>query len=165
MAVEREVRAEIARIDPELALFDVRTMVERAELSVSSRRTAMMLALGFGVVALFLSAVGIYGVLSYLVTLRRREIGIRIALGSTGAGVVKLVLQEGSVLLAVGLVVGFTGAVTLRKAVASQIYAVRPLDPLVMASVVALQMLIALAACFVPARRAARVDPVSVLSE
>jgi len=164
-SVERAVRAEIAKIDPELALFDVRTMVERAELSVDSRRTSMMLSLGFGVIALFLSAIGIYGVLAYLVTQRRREIGIRMALGSTSAGVVKLVVREGLLLVAIGLILGFAGTVTLQKALANQIYGIRPLDPVVLGGVIVLLGIIAFAACVLPAMRAVRVDPVIVLSE
>jgi predicted permease len=164
-AVERAVRAQIAGIDPELALFDIRTMVERAELSLSSRRISMILALGFGAVALFLSVVGIYGVLAYLVTQRRREIGIRIALGSTGAGVVKLVFREGLLLVSTGLVLGLAGAVALRKAVANQVYGIRPFDPVVIGSVIFLLGIVALVACVLPARRALGVDPVTVLSE
>lgn len=165
VSMERAVRTAVAQVDPELALFDIRTMGERAELSVSSRRTSMMLGLGFGVAALFLSAIGIYGVLAYLVTQRRREIGIRVALGSTSAGVVKLVLREGLLLVVIGLIAGFTGAVALQKAVATQIYGVQPLDPLVMGSVIVLLGSIALTACIVPARRALSIDPVRVLSE
>jgi len=115
--------------------------------------------------ALFLAAVGIYGVLAYLVTQRRREIGIRVALGSTQAGILKLVLREGLVLAGTGLTLGITGAAALRKAVENEIYGVRPLDPLVLGSVVVLLGVVALAACLLPARRAMRVDPVSVLSE
>jgi putative ABC transport system permease protein len=164
-AVTREVRAAITRIDPELALFDVRTMGERAALSMSSRRTSMLLALAFGGLALFLSAIGIYGVLAYLVAQRRREIAIRVALGSTGAGVVGLVLREGLVLVGIGLALGFAGAASLQKAVSSQIYGVRPLDPLVIGAVTVLLGTIALAACVLPACRAVRVDPVAVLNE
>jgi ABC-type antimicrobial peptide transport system permease subunit len=153
----------MARIDPELALFDVKTMGERAALSMSSRRTSLLLALAFGGLALFLSAIGIYGVLAYLVAQRRREIAIRVALGSTGAAVVRLVLRECSVLVAFGLAVGFAGAAALQKAVASQIYGIRPLDPLVIGGVTLLLGAIALAACAVPARRATRVDPIEVL--
>jgi ABC-type antimicrobial peptide transport system permease subunit len=124
-----------------------------------------MLALAFGGLALFLSAIGVYGVLTYLVTQRRREIGIRVALGCTEAGIVKLVLREGLLLLAIGLLVGFAGAAALRKVVANQIYGVRPLDPLVLGGVAVLLGIIALAACALPARRAVRVDPVAVLTE
>jgi predicted permease len=161
--VARMLRAAVARIDPELALFDVKTMDERVELSMSSRRTSLMLALAFGGLALFLSAIGIYGVLAYLVAQRRREIAIRVALGSTGAAVVRLVLREGLALVAIGLAAGFAGAAALQKAVANQIYGVRPFDPLVIGGVTVLLGTIALAACAVPARRATRVDPIEVL--
>jgi predicted permease len=162
-AVARTVRTAVARIDPELALFDVKTMGERAALTMASRRTSLMLALAFGGLALFLSAIGIYGVLAYLVAQRRREIAIRMALGSTGAGVVRLVLREGLVLVAIGLAAGFAGAAGLQKAIANQIYGVRPLDPLVIGGVTVLLGAIALAACALPARRATRVDPIEVL--
>jgi predicted permease len=161
--VARAVRTAVAQIDPELALFDVKTMGERATLSMASRRASLMLALAFGSVALFLSAIGIYGVLAYLVAQRRREIAIRVALGSTGAAVVRLVLREGLVLVAIGLAAGFAGAAALQKAVASQIYGVRPLDPLVLGGVTVLLGMIALAACAAPVRRATRVDPIEVL--
>ncbi len=161
--VARMVRRAVAGIDPELALFDVKTMDERAALSMSPRRTSLMLALAFGGLALFLSAIGIYGVLAYLVAQRRREIAIRMALGSTGAGVVRLVLRECLVLVAIGLAAGFAGAAALQKAVATQIYGVRPLDPLVIGGVTVLLGTIALAACAAPARRATRVDPMEVL--
>jgi ABC-type antimicrobial peptide transport system permease subunit len=163
--VAHEMRAAMAQIDPELALFDVKTMVERAALSMSSRRTSLLLALAFGGLALFLSAIGIYGVLAYLVAQRRREIAIRMALGSTGAAVVKLVLRECLVLVALGLAAGLAGAAALQKAVASQIYGVRPLDPLVIGGVTVLLGTIAFAACAMPARRATRVDPLEVLRE
>jgi putative ABC transport system permease protein len=161
-ATVRTVRVEIAAIDPELALFDVRTM---AELTLSSRRTSMLLALAFGVLALFLAAVGIYGVLVYLVAQRRREIGIRVALGSTPVGVVNLVLREGFVLVGIGLTLGVAGAVALRTVVATEIYGVGPLDPLVIGVVAIVFGVVALAACVMPARRAMQVNPAIVLSE
>ena len=163
--VTRMMRTALAQIDPELALFDVRTMGERAALSMSSRRTSLTVALAFGGLALFLSAIGIYGVLAYLVAQRRREIAIRMALGSTTAAVVKLVLREGLTLVGGGLAIGFAGAAALQKAVASQIYGVRPSDPLVIASVSLLLGVVALAACAAPAGRATRVDPIEVLRQ
>ena len=159
----RALRAEIARIDPEVALFDIHTMSERIDLSLASRRTSMLLANAFGGVALFLASLGIYGVLAYLVAQRTREIGIRVALGSTRAGILRLVLQEGFKLVTMGFVLGIVSAALLQKAVAKQIYGVQPYDPLVLAGVLALLAGIALIACAVPARRAMSVDPVVVL--
>jgi predicted permease len=163
--VTRMMHTALAQIDPELALFDVRTMGERAALSMSSRRTSLTLALAFGGLALFLSAIGIYGVLAYLVAQRRREIAIRMALGSTTAAVVKLVLREGLTLVGIGLAIGFAGAAALQKAVASQIYGVRSSDPLVIGGVSLLLGAVALAACAAPAGRATRVDPIEVLRQ
>jgi predicted permease len=162
-SIVRALRAEISRLDPDLAVFDVHSMSERIDLSLSSRRTSMLLANAFGGVALFLATLGIYGVLSYLVARRTREIGIRVALGSTRAGILRLVLREGLQLIVIGLVLGVAAAASLQKAVASEIYGVRPLDPLVLASVMALLAIVALAACAVPARRAMRVDPMVAL--
>ena len=162
-SVVRALRSEIARLDPNLAVFDVHSMSERIDLSLSSRRTSMLLANAFGGVSLFLASLGIYGVLTYLVARRTREIGIRVALGSTRAGILKLVLWEGFQLVAIGLVLGVVAAASLQKALASEIYGVRPLDPLVLASVMALLAIVALAACAIPARRATRVDPIVAL--
>ncbi|MBI1353081.1 MAG: FtsX-like permease family protein [Acidobacteria bacterium] len=158
-AVTRAVRETMARIDPELALFDVHTMDERADLSLASRRTAMALAMGFGGVALFLSAIGIYGLLAYHVTLRRREIGIRMALGSTSSGIVNLVLREGFLLAGAGLLLGAVGAAALQKVIANEVYGVSALDPLVIVSVAALLATVVATASAVPARRAVRIDP------
>jgi ABC-type antimicrobial peptide transport system permease subunit len=162
-SVVRALRAEVSRLDPDLAVFDVHTMSERIDLSLSSRRTSMLLANAFGGVALFLASLGIYGVLAYLVAQRTREIGIRVALGSTSAGILRLVLREAFELVAIGLSLGVAGAASLQRAVASEIYGVRPLDPLVLASVMALLAIVVLAACSVPARRAIRVDPIVAL--
>jgi predicted permease len=164
-ALTRSVRAEMTRIAPSLALFDIHTMSERSDLSLASRRASMTLALGFGGLALFLAAIGIYGVLAYLVTQREREIGIRAALGCTPSGVVKLVAGEGFTLLGIGLVLGVVGAAALRNAVAGAIYGVTAFDPLVMASVVMSLAIVSLLACVLPARRATRVDPAIALRD
>jgi ABC-type antimicrobial peptide transport system permease subunit len=159
------VRAQLAGIDLDLALFDVRTMAQREELSLSSRRTSMLLALAFGMLALFLAAIGIYGVLAYLVAQRRREIGIRVALGSTHSGIVKLIVREGFILVGVGLALGMLAAIFLRSVIRSEIYGVGPLDPRVIGGVTLVFAVVALCACIVPARRAARVDPMIVLNQ
>lgn len=164
-AVVPALRTAMAQVDPTLALFDVKTMEERKDLSLSSRRTAMSLALAFGGLALFLSATGIYSVLSYLLGQRRREIGIRIAVGSSPAGIFRLVLNEGALLVAFGLALGFAGSLAMRRAMQTQIYGVQPLDPLVIGTVIALLGGVALAACLRPAHQATKVDPVIVLNE
>jgi predicted permease len=159
----RALRAEILRLDPDLAVFDVHSMSERIDLSLASRRTSMLLANAFGGVALFLATLGIYGVLAYLVAQRTREIGIRVALGSSRAAILSLVLREGFQLVVIGLILGVVGAASLQKFVATEVYAVRPLDPLILASVMALLAIVALAACALPARRAMLVDPIMAL--
>ena len=163
--IVQAVRARFAEIAPNLALFDVHTMEERGDLALASRRASLTLSMFFGCLALFLSAIGIYGVLAYLVTQRQREIGIRSALGCTAGGVVRLVLREAAWLLAAGLVLGATGSAALRSVVAGQLYGVKPLDPVVMSAVVLTLVLVGLAACIIPARRATSVDPVIVLRE
>jgi predicted permease len=162
-SVVRALRMEILKLDPDLAVFNVRSMSDILDLSLASRRTSMLLANAFGGVALFLAMLGIYGVVAYLVAQRTREIGIRVALGSTRAKILQLVLREGFQLVVIGLVLGIILAALLQKAVGSEIYGVRPLDPLVLGSVMALLALVALAACAVPARRAMRVDPIVAL--
>jgi predicted permease len=159
----RALRNQIARLDPELALFDAHSMSERIDLSLASRRTSMLLANAFGAVALFLASLGIYGVLAYLVAQRTREIGIRIALGSTRLGILQLVLREGSRLVGIGFVLGIIAAASLRKAIATELYGVQPFDVRVLVAVMALLATIALLACAIPARRAVRVDPIVAL--
>lgn len=164
-AILRAVRARFATAAPSLALFDVHTMEERGDLALASRRASLTLAMFFGGLALFLSGIGIYGVLAYLVTQRQREIGIRAALGCTAGGVMKLVLGEAMWLLVAGLALGAAGAVALRSVVAGELYGVKPLDPAVMLVVVLTLAAVGLGACVPPARRATRVDPAITLRE
>jgi ABC-type antimicrobial peptide transport system permease subunit len=133
--------------------------------SLAGRRSPALLSLAFGFVALFLSAIGIYGVLAYLVTQRRKEIGIRVALGSSAAGVFRLVLREGLVLVAAGLLVGGIGSFLLRRTLESQLFGVTATDPAVLMVVSAVLAAVALIACAVPARRATRIDPLIALTE
>ena len=163
-ALVAPLRRAIAEIDSELPLFDVRTLRERLDESLQARRSPMMLAVVFAGVALFLASVGIYGVLAYLVSLRSREIGIRIALGSGRSRIFGLVLKEGSAILAVGFAVGTAGALAMRRAIESQLFGVSATDPVVLAAVLALLAVVALIACAIPARRATRIDPVVALT-
>jgi len=125
----------------------------------------MLLSVAFGAVALLLAAIGLYGVLAYQVAQRTREIGIRMALGSEARGILRLVLSEGALLVALGLTVGFAGAVALRGAIASQLYGVGTLDPTVLLIALGVLAMTALVASFGPARRATRVNPVIALSQ
>ena len=153
------LRGVIASLDRELPLFDVRPMDELLERALVNRRAPAQLTLGFGVVALVLSAVGLYGVLAYLVTQRRREIGIRLALGSSARAVFELVLREGLLLLGVGFLAGGTFAFLLRSSLESQLFGVKAGDPLVLFGASLLLLVVALVACALPARRATRIDP------
>ncbi len=159
------LRKAMAEIDPELPIFDVRTMEERISESLISRKSPMLLAMSFGFVALFLAGVGIYGVLAYMVTQRTREIGIRIALGSSSERIFQLIVREGVLLLALGFALGFAGTLGLSRYVESVLFGVRSLDPMVLASVAGLLAAVALVACALPARRAARVDPMTALRQ
>jgi predicted permease len=159
------LRAAVRSIDPELPLFSVMSMEERMSESLTDRRTPMVLALAFAVVALFLAAVGIYGVLAFQVTQRTREIGIRMALGSDARGIAGLVLREGLALLAAGLGVGLVGAFAIRRAMETQLYGVTGMDPTVIAAVGGVLGLVAVIACLLPARRAAQIDPMTALAE
>jgi predicted permease len=163
-AISKTLREEMAKIDSDVPLFDVRTMDERMRLSLTERRAVMLLGTAFAGIAVFLSAIGIYGVLTYLVSQRTREIGIRIALGSSARSVFNLVIREGMLLVVIGLVSGIAASAGLRRFIEGQIFGVRPMEPSVVALVVVSLLAVALIACSVPARRATRVDPATVLT-
>jgi putative ABC transport system permease protein len=157
------VRTEITRLDPELPWYDIRNMQERLDESLVTRRSPMVLAMAFSGVALFLAAVGIYGVLAYMVAQRTKEIGIRVALGSGADRIFKLILREGLTILALGFALGIAGAYMLRRFIENQLYEVQPMDPVVLVTVCGLLGLVALVACLIPAQRASRVDPIVAL--
>jgi predicted permease len=159
------VRGVLGSLDRELPVFDTGTLEQRIEKSLVSRRSPVLLSLSFGAVALCLSAIGIYGVLAYLVTQRRKEIGIRIALGSSGRAIFDLVLREGLILIASGFAIGGIGAIVLRKSLESQLFGVSASDPVVLVAVTAILAAVAVAACALPARRAMRINPIIALSE
>jgi predicted permease len=159
------VRAAIGELDRELPVYNVRTMGERMDRSLAARRSPMLLALAFGVVALLLSAIGVYGVLAYLVAQRTKEIGIRLALGSSAGAVFQLVLREGLVLVAAGFVLGGVGVLALKRSLDSLLFGISAADPAVLVAATTLLALVAMIASALPARRATRVNPVVALAE
>jgi len=159
------LRSTLASIDRELPLYDVRTMEERLDRSLVQRRMPMVIAMAFGAVALFLAAIGVYGVLAAQVTERRREIGIRMALGADRASVLRMVLSQGLRLTVLGVLAGLSAAYAMSRVLASLLFGVKPTDPLTITAVVGLISAVALAACYLPARGATNVDPMLVLRE
>jgi len=159
------VREAINSVDHDLPVFDIRTMSERMDRSLSSRRSPMLLATAFGALALLLSAIGVYGVLAYLVTQRTKEFGIRIALGSTSDAVFQLVLREGLMLVGTGFLVGAVGVLTLKRSLDSLLFGMSALDPIVLGTVAVTLAAVAAAAGALPALRATRIDPVTALAE
>jgi putative ABC transport system permease protein len=158
-AVEREVRA----LNRDLPVYDVRTMNDRIRDATSRARFSAILLAVFAGIALVLAAVGIYGVMAYSVAQRTREIGIRMALGSPSANVFRLILGNGLKVTIAGIVVGIAAAAALTRYLSTMLYAVRPTDPLTLLGTALLLVAVAMLACYLPARRATRVDPMLAL--
>jgi putative ABC transport system permease protein len=163
--VSRALRTTVLELDADLPLYNVQPLEARLAASLATERLRMMLLVAFGVLALFLAAVGLYGVLAYAVAQRKTEIGIRMALGSSAAAVFALVLRQGALLVALGLGLGLAGSLALSRLVQSMLYGVQPAEPVVLATVLGVLATTALAACALPARRATRVDPMVAMRE
>jgi len=157
------MREKLRAIDPAIPLFDTTTLEQEVSGSFDSRRAVMLLLVTFAVLALFLSALGIYGVLAYDVSQRTREIGVRGALGATREQVVGMIIKQGLWKSVIGLVAGLIGAALLSRYMTSLLFEVKPADPLVYAAVSLVLLLVASLASYVPARRAARIDPMVAL--
>jgi ABC-type antimicrobial peptide transport system permease subunit len=158
-----EVRAAVAATAPDLALYDVRTLEEHLRMSVAIPRMAAMLLAIFGGLALVLSAVGLYGVISFSVGQRTQEIGVRMALGADYVTVLRSILAQGARLTAVGLAIGIVVAIVATPLLDSLLVNVSPSDPLTFAATSGILLLVALVATWIPARRAAALDPVKAL--
>jgi putative ABC transport system permease protein len=150
-------------VDQEQPIYDVRTLEERIGLSVGQERFNAWLLTLFSGLALLLAALGLYGVLSYNVARRTHEMGVRLALGAGGRDVLGLVMRHGLTLIGAGLVIGLAGSVALTGLVQGLLFGVTAFDPVTLLGVVAVLTVVAVVACWVPARRAAHVDPIVAL--
>jgi predicted permease len=162
-AVMGDVRRVVHETDPRQVIYGVQTMDAVLANSLAPRRLSMILLEIFAVLALVLSCVGIYGVISYLVTQRTREIGVRMALGAQRSDVMRLILGEGAKMAFIGVMVGLAAALGLIQLIANQLFGVSAHDPLTFVAGAILLTLVALLACYIPARRAVRVDPMVAL--
>jgi ABC-type antimicrobial peptide transport system permease subunit len=159
-SVTSQIRAAVASVEPALPLYNVLTMEQVIDQSLASRRLNLWLLAIFAGMALVLSAAGLYGVISYLVAQRTREIGMRIALGAQNRDVIRLVMRQGASLTGTGIALGLLGAFAFSQVLGSLLYGVSTRDPLTYAALAAVLATIALLATWLPARRASRVDPI-----
>ncbi|MDX6613985.1 MAG: hypothetical protein QOD75_3171, partial [Blastocatellia bacterium] len=157
------IRNELKTLDKTLALYSVKTMADVVGVDVAPRRSSMLLFSAFAVVAMLLSMIGIYGVTAYYVTQRTHEIGIRMALGAQLRDVLALVLKRGVTLAAIGVAVGVVGALALTRLLSSLLFGVEPVDVVTFATVSLTLIAVAILACYIPARRATKVDPLTAL--
>jgi len=163
LTLTQSVREQVRALDRDLPVFGERTMSQVAAESMSQRRFAMQLVGLFGILALLLAAVGIYGVIAYSVTQRTREIGIRVALGASRSEILRWVLKQGMILTMAGVVIGLVGAVALTRLLRTLLFGVGPTDLVTYGVLAAVLTIVALLACYIPARRATRVDPLIAL--
>ena len=158
-----QVRKQVQAVDPTLPVFGAQTLTQTVSDALSQRRFSMEMITAFAATALLLVAIGIYGVISYMVAERTQEIGIRLALGAPRRNILHIVLRQGLVLAIAGAAVGLVCALIVSQLMASLLYGVRPTDPLTFAGVALLFVGVAFVACYVPARRAMKVDPMVAL--
>jgi ABC-type antimicrobial peptide transport system permease subunit len=165
LALAAALKAAVAKVDKDLAVTQIRTMDEIAADSVARPRFRAQLLGGLALLALLLSAVGVFGVLAFAVAQRKREFGIRMAMGAQIADVLSLVLGRGLKIALAGVAAGLLGTALMARSMATLLFGVQPLDPATFASTAALLALVALAAAAIPAWRAARVDPAIALRD
>jgi predicted permease len=162
-ALATAVRAAVRAVDKNIAAYDIRPMAQVRAESVAQRRFVLLLVAAFGVLALLMAAVGVYGVMALIVSERTAEIGVRLALGAQPMQVLRAVVAQGATLATAGIVVGLMLSAALAPLVSTHLYGIRALDPPTMMAVPALLLAIAILACIVPARRAMTIDPVNAL--
>lgn len=157
------IRAQLQALDPSQVGYDVETMEQRVAESTAQQRFSVTLLALFAVLALVLATVGLYSVLAYMVSQRTHEMGVRMALGAKPDDVLRLVIGQGLKVAGVGVVAGIALALGLTRLMASLLYGVSATDPSIFAGVATLLLIVALAACYLPARRAMKVDPMTAL--
>jgi ABC-type antimicrobial peptide transport system permease subunit len=157
------LRREVQRLDPTLPIYDAKTLTEHMQIPLFPARMAAIVLGSFGILALALAGIGIYGVMSYVVAGRTREIGLRMALGADRRNVLRLIVRQGMTLAVVGLGIGLLLAFAAARLLTSFLYGVSPGDPATFMGVALLLASVAFVACYVPARRATRVDPMIAL--
>jgi putative ABC transport system permease protein len=163
LAVVAPIEQAIHTADKELPVYAVWTMDQLLGNSLSERRLTLVLLASFAALALLLAAVGVYGVIAYTVRQRTRELGIRLALGAQAGAVLRLILREGLKLTLIGIALGLTAAFALTRWMESLLFGVRPTDPLTFGVIALVLLLVAICACWIPARRATQVDPLIAL--
>jgi ABC-type antimicrobial peptide transport system permease subunit len=159
------LRSQIRNLDPALPLYEAGGLEEAVDSSFDSRRVVMFLLAAFAMLAVFLSALGIYGVLAYDVSQRTREIGVRSAIGASRGQIATLILRQGLWKGGIGVGLGLVGAVLLSSSIKTLLFNVRPTDPAVYAAVSFVLIAVALLASYLPARRASRIDPLVALRD
>jgi putative ABC transport system permease protein len=163
MTLQKSIAAAIHRVSKDQALSDIRTAEQIKDRSMANNRLQSVLLGIFATVALLLAGIGIYGVISYSVAQRTHEIGIRAALGATRGNLLQLVLSRGVILTIGGLVIGVSGSLALTRLMASLLYGVGARDPATMILVGTVLAVVAMTACYLPARRATKIDPLVAL--
>jgi len=159
------LRREVQALDKDQPIYNVRTLNDVVANSLGTRRVSMQLFAVFACAALLLAALGIYGVMAYSVTQRTQEIGLRMALGAQKSDVLGLVLRQGMTLTVIGVIVGLAGAFGLTRVIGNLLYGVAATDPTTFLAIPLLLLFVALIACYLPARRATKLDPTIALAQ
>jgi len=157
------IRSEVKRLDAAMPIYDVKTVQGQLDETLLTDRLIALLSAGFGLLATLLASIGLYGVMAFIVARRRKEIGVRLALGAERGGIMWSVMKEVMILLAIGLAIGVPTAIGLGRYVSSQLYGIQPNDPWIAITTMVLFAVVSVAAGLVPANKASRIDPILAL--